>query len=553
MDYGYIRYSDKKSGRGSSVTRQKNLILDRCPNIDESLIYKDLGVSGWNGDLLKDNTQWAALNKVLTDGDVLYVEQADRVTRGGQLAIQNIVDGLRKRGITVVTTVDGKRYEAHQEATTEEGIVLLLAGSLGKAESDNKSKRITASYADRNEQAALGIPKNMTLPSWVVFKDDKFFLNDKAATVARIFELCISGFGMQAICKELNKEKVKAFRGESWSPASVHWILKSKTTYGTYTPSAWKRRQKDLKGTITADDVPKYFPAAITEEIFWQAQESIRQRSRTGASKQSAKPEQFNLFQGVGRCGCGARMHIANKGDDRGRWYICATKARLKQCTNGNIREDVAERVFKELLTKINVVELLENRKPDIDVEQLELKLAKQRGLYEQADKDLKENGYNSSIAAYLRTTQKDIEQLELELATAKESNLQAVMLLNDKNWLMEHIKLENREQRYRANMLLKKLNITVDMWRDTKTNDMTFHAQGVITYFLKDGEIQEMARSLETWELLKVHNPHIGYGMTAVGRLHLEGKHKEANELKQKQNQINKSWQWLEIKRLKD
>ena len=173
-NYGYIRYSDKKSGRGSSVTRQKNLILARCPDIDESLIYKDEGVSGWNGDLLKEDTQWFALTKVLADGDVLYVEQADRVTRGGQLAIQNIVNDLRMRGITVVTTVDGKRYEAHQEATTEEGIVLLLAGSLGKAESDNKSRRITESYTDRNRQAALGIPKNMTLPSWVVFKDEKY-------------------------------------------------------------------------------------------------------------------------------------------------------------------------------------------------------------------------------------------------------------------------------------------------------------------------------------------------------------------------------------------
>nr|WP_315469525.1 recombinase family protein [uncultured Undibacterium sp.] len=508
-NYGYIRYSDKKSGRGSSVTRQKNLILDRCPDIDESLIYKDEGVSGWNGDLLKEDTQWFALNKVLADGDVLYVEAADRITRGGQLAIQNIVNDLRMRGITVLTTVDGKRYEAHQEATTEEGIVLLLAGSLGKAESDNKSRRITESYTDRNRQAALGIPKNMTLPSWVEFKDDKYSLNEKASTVAKIFELCIDGLGMQSICKELNKAKVEAFKGGTWSPASVHWILKSKTTYGTYTPSAWKRRQKDLKATITADDVPDYFPKAVTEETYWQAQESIRQRARTGASRQSAKPEQFNLFQGVAMCSCGGRMHILNKGvSGGGRWYICATKARQKTCTNGNIKEGIAERVFKELLTKINVVELLENRKPDIDVLSIETELSKQRGLYEEADKDLNENGYSTSLGAYLRTTEQKIKELEAKLSAAKEESLQAEILLTDKQWLMQNIKLETREQRYRANMLLKKLNITVGMWRDTKTNRTAFYALGVMIYLVEpDGVVREVPLNAEADTRYNQHN----------------------------------------------
>lgn len=558
MDYGYIRYSHSKQERGSSVDRQEKLIFDRCPNIKQENIFIDKGISSFRGANLEEGSQWAELMKVAKAGSTIFVEQIDRLTRAGIDKAQELFRDVRKAGINIVTTADGHLYEGGKGTKAEEAVRIVFAADLGRAESATKSRRVRESYTKRNADAAN--PDNKTkikipLASWIEYENGKYKLNAHAETVKLIFEYCIDGMGAGGIAVELNRLGIKPFRygRESinkektslWGAASVFVVLRNKATYGTYTPNAWKVREaKRLKQPYESmvQEIKDYFPAVVTEESFWQAQEAMRIRRNTKVTRQ-ANIAPFNVWQGIALCHCGSRLHVMAKGKDKQRYLVCAGKVRSSSgCTAGNIREDVAERVFKELLTKVNVVELLDNRKPDIDVLSIETELAKVRASHDGTVKDLNENGYDADLAALMRNMKQRIKELEAKLSTAKESNLQAVMLLEDKKWIMERIKLETREQRYRANLLLKKLNITVGMLRDTKTNDMTFHAEGVITYFLKgggDGELQEIARSIETWDKLKQHNPHIGYGITPVGRLHLEGKHKEANELKQRINKF--------------
>lgn len=342
MDYGYIRYSHSTQERGSSVDRQKKLILDRCPNILEENIFIDKGVSAWSGDNLKEGSEWHRLMKTIVAGDCIYVEQADRVTRKGLDEVQQIFRGIRDRGVTVVTTVDGKLFEANKDTTTEEAISLVLAGSLGKAESDTKSRRVRESYTKRNADAAN--PKNKTkikipLASWIEHENGKYILNEQAETVKLIFDLCISGMGAAAIAIELNKRGIKPFRfgrksinqekSKLWGAASVFVILRNKATYGTYTPNAWKIREaKRLKQPYDnlMQEIKSYFPAVLTEATFWQAQEALRLRKTSKTTKQTQGETPFNVWQGVAACACGSRLHVMAKGRNKERYLVCVLR-----------------------------------------------------------------------------------------------------------------------------------------------------------------------------------------------------------------------------------
>lgn len=531
MDYGYIRYSHSTQERGSSVDRQEKLIFDRCPNMKKENIFIDKGVSSFRGANLAEGSQWAELMKVAKAGSTIYVEQIDRLTRAGIDKAQELFRDVRRAGINIVTTADNKLYEGGKETNAEEGIRIIFAADLGRAESATKSRRVRESYTKRNADAAnpdIKVKIKIPLASWLEYENGQYKLNARAETVKLIFQWCIDGMGAGLIAKELNSLGTKPFRldkkkkkekeeGEEkeeevklWGAASVFVILTNKATYGTFVPNAWKAREARRLGEVyenTANEIAGYFPNVITEETFWQAQEALRIRRNTKVTRQT-KIAPFNLLQGIGTCACGSRLHVMAKGRNKERYLVCANKIRNKSgCTAGNIREDVAERVFKELLTKINVVELLENKKPDIDILSIETELSKVRASHDGAVKDLNENGYNSTLGAYIRTTEQEIGVLEAKLTSAKEASLQAVMLLEDKQWLMEHIKLETREQRYRANLLLKKLNITVGMWRDTKTNRVAFYALGVMAYLLEsDGTLREVALNREAKERYDNH-----------------------------------------------
>ncbi|MFZ6818778.1 recombinase family protein [Undibacterium sp. Ji22W] len=352
MNYGYIRYSDGRQERGSSVARQEDLIKLRCPDIATENIFIDRGVSSFRGANLEEGSQWCELLKVAKSGSTIYVEQIDRLTRAGIDKAQELFRNVRKAGINIVTTVDGHLFEGGKDTDAGDAIRIVFAADLGRAESASKSKRVAASYVTRNDQAAEGKKIKIPLASWLDYDNGKYKLNHRAEIVKLIFEMCISGTGAAAIAIELNKRGVKPFKFEKkeekakregkkleveegkeasppplWGAASVFVILRNKACYGTYIPSAWKIREAKRTGEVfenTTKEIADYFPAVITEHTYYAAQEALRIRRNTRATKQSREDAPFNLYQGVAQCACGSRLHVMAKGVAKQRYLVCA-------------------------------------------------------------------------------------------------------------------------------------------------------------------------------------------------------------------------------------
>ena len=116
-----------------------------------------------------------------------------------------------------------------------------LDGLFGRlSESKMKSECVGSAWAKKRKDAATKLVTKR-VPGWINFQDGKLVLNEvKAATVRRTFKLSVAGHGVQAIAKQLNKERVpvmgrKALRGRImvWNDTVVYHVLKSRATHAT--------------------------------------------------------------------------------------------------------------------------------------------------------------------------------------------------------------------------------------------------------------------------------------------------------------------------------
>jgi hypothetical protein len=184
--------------------------------------------------------------------------------------------------------------------------------SRGHGESAMKSKRNGAAWVAKRRAAREGavqparkqdgrVTKALTarLPGWVAEKDGKLVLiPEKAKAVHRIFELAITGYGMKATIRELEKAGVKplvpyhTYRGErkasSWNRTYVGQILNDRRAIGEMQP-----RLRD--GTPDGSPIPGYYPAVVTEDEWLAARAAASSRKNKGG-----RPgKNINLFSGL--------------------------------------------------------------------------------------------------------------------------------------------------------------------------------------------------------------------------------------------------------------
>src|SRR5690606_24522263 len=71
----------------------------------------------------------------------------------------------------------------------------------------------------------------------------------------------------------------------------------------------------------------------------------------------------FNIWQGIAKCyKCGSPIHWINKGKPpKGGTYLQCYEARKGSCTMPLLRTDRAELAFKEILTKVDSLSLVQS------------------------------------------------------------------------------------------------------------------------------------------------------------------------------------------------
>lgn len=428
--------------------------------------FLDEGVSGFKGANLEGEGQLKRFINLVKDGtikpgSVLIVESLDRFSRQDVWTAVPIFMNLISMGVDVVTLTDGKVYTA--KGGTEDLILSIFILSRANEESATKSKRVRDAYAKKHELARTeGKPMGNAKPMWLELSDDKkgYILRpDRAAIVQRIYQLAIDGYGKGATSKILNIEGVPSFKGKTWGVSSLDKVLNNRAVLGEYQPYSVQVDDTGVRQK-SGEAILNYYPAAIDESTFYQAQAAISGRRVSGASKQSAN---FNVWQGVAKCTlCGGAMHMINKGKPpRGSTYLHCYQSRKGLCNNKVTRLDAAEIVFKELLTLLDSLSLIQDDSGKIGTELvvIEARLTEQREELKAVAARLGVK-FSATLADLADDIEAKINELEkqrvtLQTALAAEKTI-------DKQGFLKRLDLVSYEGRNRANMLLKKLEVLV-------------------------------------------------------------------------------------------
>lgn len=337
--YSYIRISSVEQRKGRGEQRQLEAAQAYAEKhgleLDDSL--RDLGKSGYHGDHIKTGALGRFLGLVaegkIEVGSYLIVENLDRLSRQTPIDAQAQFIALLQAGIKIVTLTDGQIYERGGDFT--QLIISLTIMSRGHEESARKSYNTKKSRDANRRDMLAGKPRFRSgCSDWITqtpkpgSKDYEFTLNDHAKTVQRIFELADQGVGTLSIARLLNHSNTPVLRtyGTKWWDRTVNRILSNEMAIGTLQVY----ETIDGKQVPLGEPIKNYYPAAVSEEVFWRVQ-----RNRPKSPRLGRKGTRYaNLFQGLSRCShCGGILVQVNASTGDYKYYRCMKHYRDHDCS----------------------------------------------------------------------------------------------------------------------------------------------------------------------------------------------------------------------------
>ena len=309
--YSYLRFSSPQQAAGDSVRRQTAAAAAWCERnkvvMDTTLNMKDAGVSAYKGAHTKnaDTHALAGFLEAVRQGRVprgayLIVESLDRLSREDMIPALMLLFELVTHGVKVVQLAPVEVVYAGKVDMAQ----LMMAAmelSRGNSESEMKSQRVGAAWANKRKEAATKLVTRK-VPGWIAVRDGKPVLDEvKAAVVRRIFALCIDGHGVQTIARTLNTERVpvmgrKAVRGRkvAWNETVVYHVLISRAAYGEYQP----HKGRGSTRTPSGPPIENYYPAAVTYTTYLKAAAALRSRARASKGV-GRRGKHVNIFSGL--------------------------------------------------------------------------------------------------------------------------------------------------------------------------------------------------------------------------------------------------------------
>ncbi|XBG30092.1 recombinase family protein [Pseudomonas sp. 13.2] len=302
------------------------------------------------------------------------MESLDRLSREEvKDALPRFLD-LLKKGIRIRTSIDNHLYTENYNLT--DLIISVISMSRAHEESSTKGIRVAAAWREKRGLARSDkkVPLGAACPYWLKLMDGAYVeVEERVQVVRRIFDMTIAGYGQAVISRRLNEEGVPVFgstrstkekpRNKSglWGTSSVQKILHNRALLGEYQPTHLVDRIRQNDG----DPIQGYYPEIISPDVFLQAKAARAQRQTSGSTKQS---KNFNIWQGIAKCQlCGDAMHLINKGrPPKGYTYLQCYSAKKGQCCNGSIRIEQTEAVFKEILTNVDSMSLINGKSAEI-------------------------------------------------------------------------------------------------------------------------------------------------------------------------------------------
>lgn len=392
--YSYIRMSSAEQLKGHSLERQlkasREYAAEHGLTLIEDVTFEDLGVSAYKGDNIGKN---AALGKFVTAaeaklfpiGSVLLVENLDRLSREMMMPAINLLTRIVVAGVDVVTISDGHVYKNNADPMGIMYAVMNLARA--HDESEMKSKRLTAAWANKRVKAKTGTEKlSSKCPSWLTLTADRksFIVDEAKADIVRlIFKKALEGKGANLITSELNASGLKPIsgNGDIWSRMTVTNIIRLESVTGTY------QHFKNIGGKLTkhGEPIEDYYPRIIDQDVYLRVQKERRDRYTGSNGKRftggggNRGDNQSNLFTHIAKCGyCNGAIRFDNKGSDpkKGGVYLnCINFKNGTGCIAKGWKYADFEKTFLTFVRSLDLKSIIEGTNQANEIENSQTKL----------------------------------------------------------------------------------------------------------------------------------------------------------------------------------
>lgn len=307
----YQRFSSERQIGNSSLGRQQDETiswLKRNPDVEVIDSFVDQAMSGWSGKHLKDGSLGQLMNAIeagiIQSGTLILVEHFSRLSRQNIRDAEQLMHRIWDAGITVVTVRDGTEYSPDAANDMALRIRLIVEMEQAFKESEWRSAKVKASYANRENKAKEGHVPKMRKPFWL---NSDGTLNHLHEAVKDMFNLYKDGKGQQRIVVAL-REKYADPAIQQINPATVMRWIQADITRGY-----WRSN--------------RVYEAAIDDETFFEVQAIHKNRLY-----ENVKPDRQWPLSGLMKCGnCGRGMSIQKSGSSNP-VVRCSSKQRDKSC-----------------------------------------------------------------------------------------------------------------------------------------------------------------------------------------------------------------------------
>jgi DNA invertase Pin-like site-specific DNA recombinase len=319
--YGYGRFSSKPQERGDSYRRQTEWIKSEAAKLKVNLlhIFFDESTSGKAGSNLEK--EFGQLLKVLKPGQILLVEDQDRLTRQNAFVASQLLNDIVAKGVEI-RFKDGQILNKDNIGNLTTAVPAIIKAALSHEENRKKAERLKATWMDKFDSVMEdNKPFPHYTPCWIDYNWDKRqydYDDDKIDTIKFIFKLASEKVGLLKICNRLNEEKwpliTTRTKTRHWSRTSVNKIVKNKAVYGALELTDGRIKENHYRPIIDKSD-------------FYTIQDGLASRRKVGGGRPS---QFFNLYKGLCKCSdCGANMMLVRKHKNNGKVYnylVCHSK-----------------------------------------------------------------------------------------------------------------------------------------------------------------------------------------------------------------------------------
>lgn len=312
--HSYKRFSHISQAKGDSERRQddaaKKFCLTHGHTLSDLTLF-DKGKSGFRGNKQKALLAFlkAIEDGLVKSGDILLVENLDRLGRKGIRKAQDLTNSIFNAGVHIAILMPMEKiYQADDENNIGNAIELAALAYQAWIYSKNLSDRVKSFHANARKRAIdkKEIINSGPVPSWLERKNKTYkTIPEAVKAIQYLFKRAIEGAGGNILCKEMNEQFPiisRSKKSTNWNKTYIRQILQDKRVLGEYQSHIMDDDSNRVK---TGDAIKEYYPAIIDEQTWTRANQAVaNRRIERGPSGSFINLFTGLVFHAVDKCSC---------------------------------------------------------------------------------------------------------------------------------------------------------------------------------------------------------------------------------------------------------